>query len=505
MGRPGCADRDRIACVDVPALALQLLGLRHKDWAGWPIAVVDADKPQGLVLEANAAARAGGVTPGLRYGPALSLLPTLRAAPVAEEAIAAGVRELLDRLHRFSPDVEPLAAEPGVFWLDAGGMGHLYASPEEWAQALREDLRALGWVAAVAVGHRRFGSYAAAKALRGRKAVVFESEAEETAYVGRVPLRLVGLGVGVQDALAKLGVTHVADFLALPAEGVAKRFGAEAHQLHRFASGELELPLSPVVVEAPVVERANLDWGEQDTQRLVFVVKPLVDRLLARLHARAEALVTLMVTLDLDGASPRMDEIRLAEPTLASVRVLELVRLRLEAQPPAAPVVGVAVTAGVVPATGEQLRIFEEAPKRDLAAAARAFARLRAAFGGEEVVVKAVPRDRHLPEGAYAWEPLDRLRLPRPAPEAPGALVRRFLAEPEPLPANPRNGPDGWLVRGLVAGPVERLAGPYRVSGGWWRAEVERDYYWAETRRGDLLWVFWDRGRRRWYLHGEVL
>ena len=496
---------DRLACVDTPALALQLLQLQHPDWLGLPVAVVDADKPQGLVLEVNAAARAGGITPGMRYGPALSLLPTLRAAPVEPEAIAQGVQELMLRLHTFSPEVEPLASEPGVFWLDASGMLHLYASLEAWATALREDLRALGWVTAVAVGFHRFGTYAAAKALRGRKAVVFESEAEETAYVGQVPLRLVGLPVPVQDALAKLGVRRVADFLALPPEGVSKRFGPEAHQLHRFASGALDLPLSPVPLPVPLVEATALEWGEADTGRLVFVVKPLVDRLLCRLGERSEALVALRLALDLDGCAPREDDIRLAEPTLSSVRVMELVRLRLEGAPPSAPVLGVRVSASVVPATSEQLRIFAEAPRRDLAAAARAFARLRAAFGGEEVVVKAVPRDRHLPEGAFAWEPLDRLLPPQPTPQAPGALVRRLLSVPEPLPQHPLRGPDGWLVRGLQAGPVQRLAGPHRISGGWWRAELERDYYYAETQRGDLLWIFWDRGRRRWFLHGEIL
>jgi protein ImuB len=46
------------------------------------------------------------------------------------------------------------------------------------------------------------------------------------------------------------------------------------------------------------------------------------------------------------------------------------------------------------------------------------------------------------------------------------------------------------------------------VSGGWWgtrtAAAIERDYYWAETRRGDLLWVFYDRPRRRWFLQGRA-
>jgi len=46
--------------------------------------------------------------------------------------------------------------------------------------------------------------------------------------------------------------------------------------------------------------------------------------------------------------------------------------------------------------------------------------------------------------------------------------------------------------------------GPYVVSGGWWASTVHREYYFIETRRGDLLWTFYDRKRRRWFLHGKV-
>jgi protein ImuB len=48
------------------------------------------------------------------------------------------------------------------------------------------------------------------------------------------------------------------------------------------------------------------------------------------------------------------------------------------------------------------------------------------------------------------------------------------------------------------------MYGPYRVSGGWWKRLVERDYYYAETDHGDLLWLFYDRPRKRWFLHGVL-
>jgi len=48
------------------------------------------------------------------------------------------------------------------------------------------------------------------------------------------------------------------------------------------------------------------------------------------------------------------------------------------------------------------------------------------------------------------------------------------------------------------------MIGPYVVSGGWWARPVHREYHFAETLRGDLLWVYYDRQRRRWFLQGEV-
>jgi protein ImuB len=83
-------------------------------------------------------------------------------------------------------------------------------------------------------------------------------------------------------------------------------------------------------------------------------------------------------------------------------------------------------------------------------------------------------------------------------------LVRRIHTHPLPLPPRERHEPDGWMLRGLEEGPVARVLGPYVVSGGWWNRPVHRDYHFAETRRGDLLWVYYDRMRRRWFLQGRV-
>jgi protein ImuB len=212
----------------------------------------------------------------------------------------------------------------------------------------------------------------------------------------------------------------------------------------------------------------------------------------------------LWLSFLIDNGSWVKEQIRPATPTLAEAQIIDLVRLRLESLKLTAGVIEIALKAEFSAATREQLRLFAEQPKRDLDAANRALARLRAEFG-EQAVVRAALKDGHLPEARFAWEPLDQVKLAKPNRDAPQMLVRRIAAKPIMLPGSPTHThEDGWLLLGPKYGSVERLIGPYIFSGGWWHREIQREYYYAETRRGDLLWIYYDRIRRRWFLQGAV-
>jgi protein ImuB len=80
-----------------------------------------------------------------------------------------------------------------------------------------------------------------------------------------------------------------------------------------------------------------------------------------------------------------------------------------------------------------------------------------------------------------------------------------LFTKPQLLPPQSRQvRDDGWLLSGLEHGAVVRIFGPYVVSGGWWHHELHREYHFAELRRGDCLWVYYDRNRRRWFCQGAV-
>ena len=88
-GSAECAAGVATACVDVPALPLQMLQRRMAEagdeWRDKPIAVVDQDKPQGEILFVNEVAHQGRILPGMRYAAALSLDADLRAGVISEE------------------------------------------------------------------------------------------------------------------------------------------------------------------------------------------------------------------------------------------------------------------------------------------------------------------------------------------------------------------------------------------------------------------------------------
>ena len=417
---------DRMACVELPAFPLQLLLQRHPDWAGRPVAVVDRDKPQGVILWVNEHARACRIRTGMRYGAGLALARTLHAGEVPPAEIDRGVSALADRLRRFSPDVEPSRDEPGIFWLNASGLSHLYASPRRWADAVVGAIRASRLRAAIAVGFTRFGTYAIARTamaapvvgtaatgagrtastagadplvVHDRPVIVLRDASAERVLAGEAPLDRLGLDPALRDGLQKLGIETVRAFLRLPPAGIRRRFGPDAERLHRLAAGDLWVPLQPLRVRDPLVARHDFDDPETDVSRLLFTVKRLLNRLLAMIAARSEMLAALTLHLRLDRATAKSEQIRPAAPTLDAVQLLGLIRLRLEALALDSGVVELRVTARAVRTAAAQQGLFVERPPRDPAAANRALARVRAEFG-HGVVVRARLAEAHLPGGA---------------------------------------------------------------------------------------------------------
>lgn len=486
---------DRLACVDAAALPLQILLQQHPEWLQLPVAVVEDDRPQAVVLFLNERARRAGICTGHRYAAALTLAPDLQAAVVPRSAIDECVRALSTALRRYTPHVEPSTDTPGLFWIDASGLNRLYPSLREWATAVRLEMQRAGFRATVAVGVSRFGTYALAKTHQG--ITVCLDAGEERAFVERVPLASLDIDPVARDRLLALGIKHVGEFLRLPPGTLKQRLGPAADAVYNLASGRTWAPLAPVAAEETYERQVEFDAPESNTERVLFVAKRLLDALAGDLSARALAIVDLALHLTLDNRTAQTEHVRPAAPTADPAQLLPLVRLRLDALHLASGIVELRVTADTCRAAEQQMHLISRG-RRDPDAANQAFARLRAEFG-EDAVVCACLCDAHLPGARFSWEPIAKMPVtaaPRVVSARP--MVRRIFERPAAHRQPQLPGSEPFV-------PAAKAHGPFVFSGAWWNGSgVHRDYYFAETGDGSLQWMYYDHRRKRCYLQGDV-
>ena len=500
---------DRMACVSVPALPLQLVLRADSEGRNRPIVVLDQDRAQGQVLWANAPARACGIRRGMRYAAGLARCDGLQGRTVSEVALAAAVKELVRRLTAFSPGVEPSPTEPGVAWLDATGLIPLYPSLGEWAQHIRADLAEAGLHATIAVGFTRFGTYAAAQA--GRRTRVFAEPADETDFVRTVPLERLGAQAPPGDTCLALGLHTLGDLLALPADQVA-RLGPEVAGLQAWARGAGWQRLQPLDPRPPVRRTVNLEAPEDTRDRLLAMLHGPLEGLVAEVGARPEQIRALHVGLDLEDGGQVADTLVPATPTRDPQRLANLLALRLEREALDAGVVAARLEADSVPVTVTQIDLFAATPQRARASLDRALARLRTVWGESAVVIARV-QDAHLPEARFRWEPLTHRFADRPregprdadrSAPAPIPVIRRIYDRPQQLPEAHRELAAGWFINGAAYGPVEEIQGRAVIAGGWWVRETARVYHYVRTGRDRWWWVYRDTRRRRWFLQGGL-
>ena len=124
--------------------------------------------------------------PGHRYASGLALDRELRAGVVPAVEIRSGIEEVAARLRGFTPEVDPLSGEPGVFWLDASGLARLYPSLDAWGRRVQRALTDMGMHSALVCGFSRFGTYAVARARR-RGVTTFATPAAEQEIIDNAP------------------------------------------------------------------------------------------------------------------------------------------------------------------------------------------------------------------------------------------------------------------------------------------------------------------------------
>jgi protein ImuB len=470
-------------CLHFPDLSLQLLQ------RGTPVAgslVISSGGNQPVVLSCNPQARERGIAPGMKLSAAVALAPDL----TERHRDATAERHALERIaawaSQFTPTVSVRA--PDAVLLEVEASLQLFEGLRALLLRLSEGLSELGYAAAIAVAPTPGGARLLARA--GMSRSIADPAALEAA-LGGLPLALLDQPPETLRMLSVMGVRTVEACLALPREGLARRFGQGLLDELDRALGRLPDPQPPFVPPSRYRARLALPAPVYETEPLLFAAKRMLLELTGALRMQQAGVTRLKLTLHHEDCRPTVVTLGFSSPSRDPQRILRLLRERLSRIELPQRIEAIQLDSEEArPLQSHNLSLFpEDKPPEEERWSL--IDHLRARLGVDAVYSIASHPD-HRPESAW------RICEPGAAVYG-GALAERplwLLDQPRRL-REEEQAP-------VLDGPLTLLGGPERIEGGWWDGhDVARDYFVAADAHGRRVWVFRERqAGRAWYLQG---
>ncbi|TMA56041.1 MAG: DNA polymerase Y family protein, partial [Deltaproteobacteria bacterium] len=105
----------------------------------------------------------------------------------------------------------------------------------------------------------------------------------EQGFLARLPLACLAPAPDVATTLQRWGIHRLGELARLPVAEVVTRLGPAGAALVRAARGEDERPLAPEPLPTAVEEGVTLEYALDNLEPLLFVLRGLVERAVARL------------------------------------------------------------------------------------------------------------------------------------------------------------------------------------------------------------------------------
>ncbi len=522
-----------------------------------------AERGQLGLAAVNAAAGAGGLTPGLPLAEARALLPGLVTAPHEPEADARAIARLAAWCGRYSPWTAPCSTAEGEgrgpgggagILLDVSGCCHLFGGEATLLEDLQARLAAFGYAARVAMADTIGAAWAMARfAASPAHPCVVVMPGSQRAAIAALPPGALRLPDSVVEVMDRLGLRRIEDLYPLTPAVMTPRFGPLAARRLAQALGQEAEALSPR--QPPPAHLVRQIFAEPisdaaDIARSLDALLPRLCRELAlagrgarRLDLTAYRCDGSLQSLSL-GTSRASREARhlrrLFTERLAEIDPgfgIEVMTLAAgRSDPLGARQMSLPAASQAVPAQSEEGAPAESAKAGTSKAEAPAAPPPVVAGDGPEgaedlpdlvdrlgsrlglaAVRRPQPRESHLPERAFALAAVEEA-VPEKGPpqddegwtQTPKAALRplRLLPRPEPVQVVallPDHPPAQFRWR-RVLHEVVRAEGPERLLGEWWQIdpklgdEPPRDYFRVEDRDGRRYWLY--RSAGDWFLHG---
>lgn len=483
------AQQELYACVAVREFPAQAMLRVRPELRTQPCAILDGTPPLESVLSLNMRAHRIGIAVGMTRVEAETFPATLLARSHSEEQNARSA--LLACAAQFTPRVEECGrGSTYLCVLDIAGTTQLFGPPAKLAASLIERLRCVGLTSVVTVAANFHTARSLALARNSGFCVL--SAGQERAALASLPLSVLDLSEQQAETFVNWGLHTLGDLAELPESSLVSRMGQDSKRLRQMALGTAQHLFVPLEEELALEERIELDTPVELLDSLLFVLRVLLEQLIARAAGLLVELASVTITLKLEGSGELSRTVRPALPGSDLQLWMKLVQLDLAAHPPQTAILAVTVQAEPGNRGKVQLGLFSpqtpESGRLDVT-----LARLRALVG-EDCVGAPLLNDTHRP-GAFQTAPFristsgegDPLSAQPRSPR--GALRMLRPAEPLSITLHGRT-PEAFVFR-AARYRVERAYGPWIASGDWWNPTLWAAQQWdviARDASGEMLY-----------------
>jgi protein ImuB len=487
--------------------------------SGKAVALVDGTAPLIHVVAANNAAWRAGIQLGMAQTQAQLCGVEIRRRSRAQEKAAHAA--LLDLGWSMSPRVEDHAQD--TILADLAGLNSLFGADENIAREFARRAAELRLQAHVAVSANL---EVAVHAARGFAGITVIPEGEEARYLSGLPVQTLAPSAEALETLERWGIRTCAALGALPVLELSERLGQEGVRLQELGRGAHTRALVLAEPAEILEEEMELDDAVEDLEPLSFVLGRLLDQVCARLAARTLSAATIRVRFDLGDAFEKEEQVRGKNVTVAAVAgaaaaaaevqaaaktyektlnlpvpirdskmLLKLLRLQLQADPPAGGIVKITLGADPARPRSTQHGLFvpnsPDPEKLELTVARLAKLVGNANIGSPELT------DTHRP-GEFRMNKFFAQPNETKARGRAGGAGKKSAAGSDGGPAAVRRAATGCRIfrprlaarvelregrpvkiffRGLY-GRVVTASGPWKISGDWWREDAWQQEEW---------------------------
>lgn len=473
------------ACIILPHLALDTL-LRRRPPGGPPLVLIDGPLQARSVLDADAAAQSAGIHAGLPLTTAHALLARFDAVP-HDAALTHQQHDLLAAwAYRYSAEVLRLPDDTGrgAVALEVQRSHRLFGHWPAFEKRLRADLESMGFRHRLGLAPTPLAARALAEVSDG---AAIEDPATLRPRLARLPLDAISLPNSIATTLAGMGVRQLGALLALPRDGLRRRFGVALLDHLDALLGNRIAPLPRYVPPDRFDLRIEFNFDVENLASLAFPLRRLTGDLADFLAGRDGGVQQFVLSLGHHGHAPTRVVVGLLQPERDPAALFELARGRLERVSLEHPVIFLRLRAtGLPPFVPGGTDLFDQRPPHAIPLE-QLQERLRARLGDEAVYRLQATVD---PRPEYA----QRMTLREDPPVPPTSRPRPTWLLPRPTPLRTRQ--------------LRILAGPERIESGWWDGgDLRRDYYVLETAEGQRAWAYCAPGERPdahggWMLQG---